>query len=102
MQSSNDPGPSGREVVLTILLLTLVAAGVFLFMVAIMGMFVIHALIVFTLISGFGLFHYLLWGRAMSQDVAAEREQQALADGEDWPEDGPHRPPRFPDDRITR
>jgi hypothetical protein len=76
-------------------------------------MFIVHAVVIFILIAGFGCFHYLLWGRSMSQQVAAEREEHEALLKEDWSEDGPHRPeqdwairagkPRQPpEDGITR
>jgi Na+-transporting methylmalonyl-CoA/oxaloacetate decarboxylase gamma subunit len=40
------------------------------------------------------LFHYVLWGRTLSQSVAGEREEEQLrqraAAPEDWPAEHPH------------
>jgi len=76
MDSQTDPNiRRQRETFLTILLATLVIAGGTVFMVALMGMFVIHAITVMMAVVGFGMFHYLLWGRSLNQEVEAEREE---------------------------
>jgi hypothetical protein len=78
------------------MLLTLVVGGAMLFFVGIMGMFVVHALVIFTLIAAFGCFHYFLWGRSMSEQVAQEREEeQAILEIDERFTDGPHRPTRY-------
>ena len=90
------PRSRARETFLTVLLATLAAAGFFLFFFAIMGPFVIHAVVIFVLLVGFGGFHYLLWGRSMVEKTANEQEEErpALEQGE-WPDDGPHGPHRY-------
>jgi hypothetical protein len=43
----------------------------------------------------FGLFHYVLWGHAMSRSTAGEREEEQLraqAEADDWPLPEPRRP----------
>jgi hypothetical protein len=78
------------------MLLTLVVGGVFLFFFGIMPMFVIYGLVIFGLLACFGCFHYLLWGRSMSREVAAEREEEEGAGEPDERfTDGPHGPSRF-------
>ena len=72
-QQPPSPRSSARENFLTLMLLTLVAGGFFVFFVGIMGMFIIHALVIFALLACFGCFHYFLWGRSMSQDVRPAR-----------------------------
>lgn len=86
------PKPSARETLLTFLLLSLVAAGFLLFFVSIMG----HALFIMGTLAFFGLFHYVVWGRSMSREVATEQEDEtAPTDADGWPPDGPHRPRDF-------
>lgn len=88
--------PSYRESVLTGSLLMLVFGGMFVVAVGIMGMFVIHAVVVFGLLFAFGLAHWLLWGRALSNEVAAEREvEETTAPPDDRFTDGPHGPTRY-------
>jgi hypothetical protein len=75
----SEPDPTlrrQRETFLTILLCTLVVAGGTVFMVGLMGMFVIHAITVMAVVVCFGMFHYLVWGRSLSRQVEAEREEE--------------------------
>lgn len=96
MSTPQGPRPSTRETLLTILLLTLVAAGFLLFFISIMGMFALHALGVVGVLVFFGGMHYLLWGRSLSNEVAAEREEDEPPLDEDGsPLDGPHGPRRY-------
>jgi hypothetical protein len=93
-----DPSPpSGRSTFLTVLMLTLVAGAGLVFCIGLMGAFVIEALTLMTLIGGVGLCHYLLWGRSLSQEVEAEREEADTTEDEEdrWPLDGPRQPRRF-------
>lgn len=96
MPTPQGPHPSTRETLLTILLLTLLASAFLLFFVSIMGMFALHALGVVGVLVLFGGMHYLLWGRSLSQEVAAEREEDEPPVAEDGgPLDGPHGPRRY-------
>ena len=75
---STDPDVVGRrqrETFLTILLCTLVLAGGLVFMIGLMGMFVIHAITVMLALVAFGAFHYLLWGRSLSRQLENEHEE---------------------------
>ncbi len=76
-------------------LLTLMATGAAVaLMVAACGGMLVYALAVVGGVAAVGLFHYLLWGRAFSQEVAWEREEAetedegvGAADGEPpWPD----------------
>jgi hypothetical protein len=99
MTTEHSSRPSGRETLLTILLSTLAIAGFFVFFVGIMGVFVLHALGVFAVLVAFGFGHWLLWGRAMTSEMALEREVQQEEEATQqtgyWPDDGPHGPRRF-------
>lgn len=98
---SSDPSsrPSGRETLLTILLSTLAIAGFFAFFVGIMGVFVLHALVVFVILAAFGFGHWLLWGRAMTNETAMERQEQEEEPGLPpigyWPDDDRYGPRRL-------
>lgn len=97
MPTEHPSRPSGRETMLTILLATMAIAGAFAFLVVLMGAFVLHAIGIFAVLALFGCAHWLLWGRSMSHEVAAEREQEEELLTEEygyWPEDGPHGPRR--------
>jgi hypothetical protein len=99
MSTGHSTRPSGRETLLTILLSTLAVAGFFVFFVGIMGVFVLHAMVVFAIVVAFGFGHWLLWGRAMTTETALEREEQEEQESAQetgyWPDDGPHGPRRF-------
>lgn len=91
MSTEHSSRPSGRETLLTILLGTLAVAGFFVFFVGIMGVFVLHALIVFIVMVAFGFGHWLLWGRAMTSETAHERaelpDEPPLPPIGYWPDD---------------
>ncbi len=95
MTSEPSSRPSGRETLLTILMSTLAIAGFFVFFVGIMGVFVLHALVVFVVLVAFGFGHWLLWGRAMTNETAPEREEQAEENSLPpigyWPDDDRYR-----------
>lgn len=88
--------PSTRESMLTLMLLTLGAAGFLVVLVGIMGVFILHAVLILGVLCLFGCFHYFLWGRALSEQVAPEREEEVVpTDADGYPLDGPHGPHRF-------
>jgi hypothetical protein len=92
MHSNGAPGSSGRDTYLTILLCAFVGIPVFVFFVILTGGLFLWLLIGAAGIGIFGAFHYLLWGRAFSQETAGEREEEELraeAEGDSWPYDEP-------------
>jgi fatty acid desaturase len=80
------------------MMLTVLAVGFFvLVLIFITGGFFLYVVQITAGIFLVALFHYVVWGRAMSQAVAGEREEEQLrqraaaeADGEDWPAEHPH------------
>jgi len=94
----NAPSPH-RGTFLAIMLGMLIGVPAFLFMIVITYGAILIPMVGFLLIGALATVHYLLWGRSMSNAVAAEREEEAEdeaeADGEDWPLDGPHGPRRY-------
>jgi polyferredoxin len=90
----NDLPPRNRGSALG-MMLTVLAVGFFiLVLIFISGGFFLYVVQIAAGIFLFTLFHYVLWGRAMSQSVAGEREEEQLrqraAEPEDWPVDHPH------------
>ncbi|MGH7170260.1 MAG: hypothetical protein ACRELF_10655 [Gemmataceae bacterium] len=81
--------------------LTILALGFsLLFLIFISGGFFLYVVLFSGGILMLGLFHYILWGRAFSQEVAGEREEEQLRQRaaeveaeEDW---------QRPDTRIRR
>jgi hypothetical protein len=65
-----------REGFLGLVLVLFCAGGFFLFLVVITGGFFLHAaawVVVFALVGGI---HYVLWGHALTREVAGEREEE--------------------------
>jgi len=68
-------------------------AGLFLMFFLVLLIFLTNGLFLYVLllaaaIAAVALFHYVLWGRSLSQQVAGEREEEQLrqrAQAEDWP-----------------
>ncbi len=74
MEPEPQPPPSGRENMLAVALATLVG-GMFLFFLYLITLGIVgNVLGIGVLICAVGILHYLLWGRSMSAEVAAERE----------------------------
>jgi fatty acid desaturase len=78
---------SRRETMLTIVLTALAAGGFFLFMVLVSGFFFFYVGLVVGSITLLGLFHYLVWGRAMTQEVQEEQAREAAFLDAEWTED---------------
>jgi len=79
MSEPNDPVQE-RSRFLPMLMATL-AAGVFcLFMILITGGFFFYVVAAVLGLILLGMFHYAVWGRAMDQEAAAERQRQEMLD----------------------
>jgi hypothetical protein len=91
-----DPAPPRRphETFLTIFLTGLAALGFLTFLILISGGYFIFLVAVGLSIGVFAFLHYLLWGHALSEEVAGEREEDEAhseAGADDWFLDGPGR-----------
>lgn len=96
MSPQGNPHSSARSTFLTFLLLGLLALGVFVFFLGLMGPFAIAFVAIVGVMSLAGLCHYWLWGRSFSQEVTDEPPtEEENSDSNGWREDGPHRPGRF-------
>ena len=85
MDYNGSPRSSGRDSYLTIVLCAFVAIPTFAFLNILTGGLFLWLLIGAGGIAILGTFHYLLWGRAFSQETAGEREEEELrAENEDW------------------
>ena len=79
MSEPNDPVQE-RSRFLPMLMATL-AAGVFcLFMILITGGFFFYVVAAVLGLVLLGMFHYVVWGRSMDQEAAAERERDEVLD----------------------
>ena len=65
-----------RETLLTLMLTALFAGGILFFLVLVSGGFFVFVVAVVFAIALVGLLHYALWGHALSQEVAGEREDE--------------------------
>jgi len=98
MDYNGAPRSSGRDTYMTIVLGIFVVLPTFVFLNILTGGLFLWLLIGAAGIGVFGLFHYLLWGRAFSQETAGEREEEELrarSEIEEWPYDEPGRPQHF-------
>ncbi len=78
MEPQNDASRKGRETFLSLLLAFLFGAGFLAVLNFITFGVIFHVLVAVGGIALVGLLHYLLWGQALSQDVAGEREEEEL------------------------
>jgi hypothetical protein len=73
-------------------MLTVVVGSFFILLLFVTcGGVLVYILAVLAGITVFGLIHYLLWGHALSEEVAGEAEQEKIPEApedEDWPEGG--------------
>ncbi len=76
---SDDPRPSDARQNFLSLFLATVLGGFFLFVLVLLtgGLFLYVVLLV-AFIGFLALFHYVLWGKLMSDSVAGEREEEQL------------------------
>jgi hypothetical protein len=77
MELSDGP-KRGRESFLALLLATLTGGGFLLFLIMVSGGFFFYVLCAAAAVSGMAFLHYVLWGRSLNQEVAGEREEQAV------------------------
>jgi hypothetical protein len=98
MEPDPDAPRRRRETLLTFLLAAVFAAGILFFLVLVSGGFFVFVMAVVFAITLVGLLHYALWGHALTQEVAGEREEaEERARWEADEEQGPFwdRPPRY-------
>jgi len=89
MDTHSTRSNSYRETIVSVMLTGMTAAFFLLLLALISGGYFVYLLLILIAIGAFGSFHYLLWGRLLSEETAGEREeeqlrQRALAD--DWPD----------------
>jgi hypothetical protein len=68
----------GRETFLTVMLLLLLGGGIFFFLNMVTFGFFAYVMLAVLGLTWLGMFHYALWGHALSQEVAGEREEEEL------------------------
>jgi hypothetical protein len=95
MDPEQDAARQRRQNFLSVFL-TVLAAAFFLFvLILISGGFFFYVLQVALGVTGLIALNYLLWGRALSMQVAGEREEEQLrerAAAAEWPEEEEPRP----------
>jgi len=75
----NYPQPQQQRHALLSVFLTMLALGFFLFLlIFISGGFFLYVLLLGGVILFMAMLHYALWGRAFSESVAGEREEEQL------------------------
>jgi hypothetical protein len=68
----------GRETMLTLLLTGLGMGAFLLFLIFVTSGFFLYVVLAVGGITALGFVHYILWGRAMTQDVAGEQEHEIV------------------------
>jgi hypothetical protein len=76
MEPDPDLRKGNRETVLTLMLTATLAGGVFFFLILLSGGLLVYLAAAVFGIALIGLLHYALWGHALSQEVAGEREEE--------------------------
>jgi hypothetical protein len=83
MERPDDRASSGRESFLALMLAALAGGGFLLFLILVSGGFFFYVLCAVLAVFCLGFVNYLLWGRAMTREVAGEREDMELEERED-------------------
>jgi hypothetical protein len=76
MDDMDNPYRRRRETFLGLLLAFFFGGGFVLFLILVTGGFFLYVLLAVAAIGAVGSVHYLLWGRALTVDVAGEREEE--------------------------
>jgi hypothetical protein len=96
MADDPDPARSRREAFLALFLVMFFGGGCVLFLVFVTGGFFLYVLAAVAGMGVVGYFHYLLWGHALTREVAGEREEEEAR--ERWEMENPT-PPEAPPSR---
>jgi hypothetical protein len=88
---NNHQSSRGRETMLTIILALLGGGGFLLFLILVSGGFFFYVGVAFAGIAAFGAVHYVLWGHAMTQEVAQEQAEEAAIKETEQAASSPHR-----------
>jgi hypothetical protein len=92
----HDPSPrSSPQGLLTIFLTLLSALGILLFLIVVSQGYFLFVAVAVAGIAGLGYFHYWLWGRSLTEEVAAERAWAEAEAEDELPFDGPPGQRRF-------
>jgi hypothetical protein len=78
MEQEDKATRKARETFLTLMLTAVFGGGFLVFLILVSGGFFFYVLLAVGIIGTIGSFHYLLWGQALSQEVAGEREEEEL------------------------
>ncbi len=76
MEPPADPQRKARETVLTLVLTGLFGAGFLLFLIFVSGGFFFYVAGAVVGIGLVGMLHYYTWGQSLTQEVAAQREEE--------------------------
>jgi hypothetical protein len=78
MEREGKPAHSGRETALTLGLTALFGGGFTVFLILVSGGFFFYVLLAVAIIGLVGCGHYFLWGQALTEELAGEREEEEL------------------------
>jgi hypothetical protein len=83
MEPPLNPQQKGRETILTLVLTGLFGVGFLLFLIFVTGGFFFYVAGAVLGIGLVGTLHYYLWGQALTQEVAGDREEEELRQREE-------------------
>jgi hypothetical protein len=84
------PEPSTRGSFLSVLLTLIFGGGFLMFLILVTGGFFFYVALAVLAVGSVGFLHYVLWGQALTQEVAVERaieEEKMRAEADGYPRD---------------
>jgi len=88
MEPEPNPQQPRRETLLTVMLTGLLAGGFLFFLILVSGGFFFWVVLSVAGIVALGFFHYMVWGYAMTQEVADEQAREAAQEWTNRQRDG--------------
>ena len=88
MDFNEPPSADHRSSLLTVMLTGLLAGGFLFFLILVSGGFFFWVALAVAGIVALGFFHYMVWGYAMTQEVADEQAREAAQEWTNRQRDG--------------
>src|SRR5262245_5614613 len=78
MEPEGKASSRGRETALSLVLSGLFGGGFLLFLILVSGGFFVSVLLAVVAMAAVGLFHYFLWGQALTHETVGECDKEAI------------------------
>ena len=79
MLPSDNPHQQRRETMLTVILTGLTAGAFLFFLILLSDGLILYMVLAVAAVVALGFFHYVVWGYAMTQEVADEQAREAAS-----------------------